>query len=141
MFRFSRVILGVGVLALLLGWRLAGAEAAASASAKSKAGDRSSAVSGERVNAISLAASGTLTYTFFFPLVGRQLGAACPIAAGGYGTVAVLSAPTNPPAAINADLNLALRGYITTTGTLGLIDLASTPDPRAPQLYRLFVDN
>jgi hypothetical protein len=61
-----------------------------------------------------------------------------------YGTVAVLTpaSPTDPPAANHPDKNLALRGYITTTAYLGLVDLpGGSADPLAPQLAGLFADN
>ncbi len=48
--------------------------------------------------------------------------------------------PTDRPAEQHADLNLALRGYATTTGTLGLVDYGGAGDARAPQLYTLFSD-
>lgn len=61
-----------------------------------------------------------------------------------YGTVAVLTpaSPTDPPAAIHPDKNLALRGYIATTAYLGLVDIpGGSADPLAPQLAGLFADN
>ncbi len=61
-----------------------------------------------------------------------------------YNTVAVITpaSPTDPPAANHPDKNLALRGYITTTAYLGLVDIpGDISDPSAPQLAGLFVDN
>lgn len=85
-------------------------------------------------------ADATMTYTLYLPMVAR--GSACaPIAGESYGTVTVLSAPTNPPAAVHPDLNLALRGYALTSGTLGLVDYDGHADTGAPQLYTLFGDN
>lgn len=84
-------------------------------------------------------ALGTMTHTLYLPLVARNTCA--PIAGEVYNTVTVLSAPTNPPAEIHPDLNLALRGYALTTGTLGLVDYGGASDPNAPQLYTLFGDN
>lgn len=48
--------------------------------------------------------------------------------------------PTDRPAEEHADLNLALRGYAPTSGTLGLVDIDGPTDPRAPRLYSLFAD-
>ncbi|MBI3914998.1 MAG: hypothetical protein HY327_12535 [Chloroflexi bacterium] len=55
-----------------------------------------------------------------------------------YGTLAVFSAPTNPPAALHPDLNLALRGYAPTNATLALIDYTGEVGSGAPQLSGLF---
>lgn len=79
------------------------------------------------------------TYTLYLPMIARN--ACAPIAGETYSTVTVLSAPTNPPAAVHPDLNLALRGYALTSGTLGLVDYDGHADPNAPQLYTLFGDN
>ncbi len=84
-------------------------------------------------------APATTTYYTYLPIVARTTCA--PIDGETYGTVAVLSAPTNPPAAAHPDLNLALRGYALTTGTLGLVDYDGHTDSGAPQLYTLFGDN
>ena len=81
-----------------------------------------------------------ITSYIYLPMVGRNI--SCPIPGGSYGTVAVLSAPTNPPAEVHPDLNLAMRGYTPTVSTLGLVDLGGTlSDPFAPQLATLFTDN
>jgi hypothetical protein len=63
-----------------------------------------------------------------------------PILGESYGTVSVLSAPTDRPAEIHPDINLAVRGYLGTAGTLGLVTYTSPNDPAAPQLYTLFGD-
>ena len=57
-----------------------------------------------------------------------------------YTTLAPNPPPTDRPAEQHADLNLALRSYAATTGTLGLIDIDGPTDTKAPQLYRLFGD-
>jgi len=57
-----------------------------------------------------------------------------------YGTLSIVGAPSDRPAAEHADLNLALRGYIPTDAYAGLIDLDGTSDYRAPQLPGLFAD-
>ncbi len=57
-----------------------------------------------------------------------------------YGTLTPNPPPTDRPAEQHADLNLALRGYAPTDGTLGLVDYTGAADSRAPQLYTLFGD-
>jgi hypothetical protein len=88
----------------------------------------------------AIQSTNVMTTVIYFPFVGYA-GLACPLPGASYGTVAVISPPANPPAENNPDINLALRGYTATTGTLGLIDIPSTADPSAPQLYRLFANN
>lgn len=46
--------------------------------------------------------------------------------------------PTDRPAEQHADLNLALRGYVPTTGTLGLVDYTGPTDHKGPKLFSLF---
>jgi len=80
------------------------------------------------------------TFSLYLPLVSKTSG--CPILnTETYGTIAPLSPPANPPAEINPDLNLAMRGYISTTAILGLITYGGGSDPYAPQLPGLFTDN
>lgn len=80
------------------------------------------------------------TFTLYLPLVSKS--SACPtLSAATYGTVAPLSPPANPPAEINPDLNLAMRGYVSTTAYLGLVNYTGNFDPNAPQLPGLFTDN
>ena len=57
-----------------------------------------------------------------------------------YGTLSIVGAPSDRPAAEHADLNLALRGYVSSDAYRGLIDLDGTSDYRAPQLPGLFAD-
>jgi len=91
--------------------------------------------------ASDLRATNAVTATIFFPLVGKEIApVGCYIANETYGTVAIISAPTDRPAEAHADLNLALRGYITTTATLALVDIGGGSDANAPQLYNLFTD-
>ncbi|MBI4788040.1 MAG: hypothetical protein HY782_13460 [Chloroflexi bacterium] len=63
-----------------------------------------------------------------------------PIPMSYYGTLAVLSPPTDRPAAQHADLNLALRSYAPVGAWLGLVDYWGGTDPGAPQLYGVFAD-
>lgn len=55
-----------------------------------------------------------------------------------YEAIPVMGPPTDRPAPLHADLNLALRGYTSTVGVLALIDLDGETDPQAPQLAGLF---
>lgn len=81
----------------------------------------------------------TLSYQIFLPLL---TGSWCENIAGEtYATLTPISAPTDRPAAQHADLNLALRGYKATTGTLGLVDYGGPTDTQAPKLFSLFTDN
>ncbi len=80
------------------------------------------------------------TYTIYLPLLARAETCA-PIPGESYGTLSVYSPPTDRPAEIHADLNLAMRGYELTTAYKGLLDLGGGSDPGAPQLPGLFPDN
>ncbi len=90
-----------------------------------------------------LRATNVFSSTIYFPLAGKEIppGGCQAIPGEMYSTVAIISAPTNPPAQSHPDLNLAMRGYITTTATLGLVDIGGGSDAFAPQLYGLFQDN
>jgi len=82
----------------------------------------------------------TITQYIYLPFVGRPSG--CPALPNqSYGSVTPISAPANPPAEANADINLALRSYTRTVAYLGLIDLDGHTDSAAPQLPGLFSDN
>lgn len=61
-----------------------------------------------------------------------------------YSAIPIASAPTNIPAAQHPDLNLQIRGWVATSGTLGLVKYppgSNPPDASAPQLAGLFVDH
>jgi hypothetical protein len=91
-------------------------------------------------NRIGLRASEIITQRTYLPMIAKSF-ACAPISGEVYSTVAIISAPTDRPAEIHPDLNLALRGYVSTTGTLGLVDYGGPGDPNAPQLYTLFANN
>ncbi len=55
-----------------------------------------------------------------------------------FDAIPVMGPPVDHPAAINGDLNLALRGYISITAALTLVDINGDVDPDAPQLIGLF---
>jgi hypothetical protein len=61
-----------------------------------------------------------------------------PIAGESYGTLSIAGPPTDRPAELHADLNLALRGYELTSAPLILVAYGLTDDPKAPQLRDLF---
>lgn len=83
--------------------------------------------------------SGTITYFYYFPVIGRGL--TCqPVGGQSFGTVIPLSDRTLN-AGTNPDLNLSVRGYVPTVSTLGLVDYGGDADGNAPQLPSLFADN
>lgn len=63
------------------------------------------------------------------------------IAGETYASLAIQGSPSDRVPAEHADLNVKLRGWESTSGTLGLIDLAGDTDLLAPKLYSLFVDD
>ncbi len=110
--------------------------------------DSPRAIQAKQVHIQSVHRAGGLGWTdvitsyLYFPVVLRGY------ASEVYGSVAVIdnplcrAAPTDPPAENHPDINLAVRGYVSTTGTLGLVTLPILPtDLGAPQLYSLFGDN
>ncbi|MGC8826630.1 MAG: hypothetical protein ACP5TV_06470 [Anaerolineae bacterium] len=77
----------------------------------------------------------------FLPAVYGPGGAACgPFPAQSYASLPIEGRPTDRPAALHPDLNLALRGYRLTSAYLGLVDISGPADPGAPQLAGLFAD-
>ncbi|MBI4791018.1 MAG: hypothetical protein HY782_28645 [Chloroflexi bacterium] len=84
--------------------------------------------------------SSVISYTVFLPIVGKYPQSQ-PIAGESYNTVAVISDPTDRPAEIHPDLNLAVRGYVPTSAELQLIQYDHPFDSQAPQLTGLFADN
>ena len=90
--------------------------------------------------ATTLAASGELTPRAYLPLVSNLPPGCAPIPGVQYGTLDVNGPPTDRPAEVHADLNLALRGYEVTSAYLGLVDYGGGDDAKAPQLYTLFAD-
>ncbi|MFN2219782.1 MAG: hypothetical protein ACK2UA_14330 [Anaerolineae bacterium] len=88
----------------------------------------------------TVADSGELTPRAYLPLVSKQIPECTPIPGVLYNTLSVNPPPTDRPAEVHADLNLALRGYEITSGYHGLVDYGGSADPKAPQLYTLFAD-
>ncbi len=66
----------------------------------------------------------------------------CQATGSTYSTLTISGSPTDRPAELHADLNLALRGYRSTSAALGLVhyNAGPTPDQNAPQLPGLFSD-
>jgi hypothetical protein len=66
----------------------------------------------------------------------------CPTAAwaSSYTLVATVGAVSDRPAATHPDLNVKIRGFGPTGGTLGLVDVSGPTDGKAPRLYTLLVD-
>lgn len=63
-----------------------------------------------------------------------------PIPGVSYKLLTINGSPTDRPAPVHGDLNLALRGYVPTDATAGLISMSGPTDHNAPQLRGLFVD-
>ncbi len=77
----------------------------------------------------------------FLPAVYAADGPACgPFPTESYTSLTIEGVPTDRPAALHPDLNLALRGYRLTSAYLGLVDIPGPADPGAPQLAGLFAD-
>lgn len=78
----------------------------------------------------------------FLPIVARQAGAPQPTPdptpTRVFDLIPIAGAPLDRPAALHPDINLQQRGYVTTTGTLELIDVNGDTDPNAPQLVGIF---
>ena len=88
-----------------------------------------------------LAASGEMIPRAYLPLVSSHPPGCAPISGVSYDTLDVNGDPTDRPAHLHADLNLALRGYEITSAYLGLVYHYPMDDPKAPQLYTLFSDH
>ncbi len=87
------------------------------------------------------AAEAALTPRAYLPFVSRRPSACSPIPGVAYGTLSINGLPTDRPADLHADLNLALRGYEVTSAYLGLVDYGGDEDANAPQLPTLFFPN
>ncbi len=60
---------------------------------------------------------------------------------GSFSSVTGAGPPTDQPAITHADLNMAVRGWEVTGGTLGLVDINGPTDPLAPRLNTMFSDD
>ena len=97
---------------------------------------------------VSTPASGYQVHQVYLPAVTYEVTptpsvpAGCqPITGQSYGSLTVNSAPSNPPAPINPDINLLIRGWSPTSASLSLATYNGVPDSNAPQLSGLFTDN
>lgn len=86
---------------------------------------------------------GTITGTvaLYLPLVsvvGEVTPTPMPTSTAVFAAIPVQGPPLDRPAAEHADVNLALRSYVTTTGSLTLLDIGGDTDVDAPQLAGLF---
>lgn len=96
------------------------------------------AISTRREPVSELRASDVMTT--YLPFVGGAPSCGA-IAGETYGVVAPISAPLERPAEMHPDINLALRGYVSTTAELKLVEVQNPTDAGAPQLAGLFGDN
>lgn len=79
--------------------------------------------------------------TFYLPListVSEPLPTPTPLPTVTFAVLPVQGSPIDRLPATNPDLNLAIRAYIGTTATLGLVDVNGDTDAHAPQLVGLF---
>ncbi len=65
----------------------------------------------------------------------------CQVLDGSFSSIGGAGPPTDQPAISHPDLNMAVRGWEPTGGTLGLVDINGPTDPLAPRLNRLFPDD
>jgi hypothetical protein len=80
-----------------------------------------------------------ITPRAYLPVILPSPKYACPTTSGAqFDAIPVLPPPTDRPAALHADLNLALRSYETGQGFLGLVDYGGGADADAPQLGQIF---
>jgi hypothetical protein len=66
---------------------------------------------------------------------------ACPSTGQRFDTIPTTSGPPSPPADVNPDLNLTVRGWVTNSEPRRLVDYGGGTDPGAPQLSSLFGDD
>lgn len=76
----------------------------------------------------------------YLPTLAKPEEPTCAIPGSSYNTLAVLPPPTDRPAALHPDLNLAIRGYEPVVADLNLVTYAGGNDTNAPQLRWLFAD-
>lgn len=103
-------------------------------------GRQSAGTTGGWSDPVGIRPSEVITHYVFLPLIAKPK--TCPPISGeSYSSLSVNPPPTDRPAEIHADLNLALRGYEPTDKYKGLMDFNGGFDPAAPQLPGLFADN
>jgi hypothetical protein len=89
---------------------------------------------------LTVAAAEELTPRAYLPLAVKRIGDCGPIPGVEYHTLSINPPPTDRPAEVHADLNLAMRAYEVTGGYHGLVDYGGSADTKAPKLYTLFAD-
>lgn len=72
---------------------------------------------------------------------GPAIDPCAPVDGDGFATLSRSGPATDRPAAMHGDLNLALRGFAPTGGTLGLIEVDGPTDANAPKLFTMFADD
>jgi hypothetical protein len=136
------LLLGIGwALLLVLVSAPAPARAAGDLAAPGWGEERSSTYpASSRGDAAAVQVSNVITRYTYLPFIAKP--ETCPAIPGeSYATLSVNPPPTDRPAEVHADLNLALRGYELTNAFKGLVDISGPVDPGAPQLPGLFADN
>jgi hypothetical protein len=79
------------------------------------------------------------TALVYLPILAKS---ECPAAsAATYSLIPIDGPAANRPAYLHGDLNLSLRGYEPTSGSLELVNIPGSTDPGAPQLAGLFGPN
>lgn len=82
--------------------------------------------------------------TVYLPMMSTGGSAArasgCDVPGAAYQTLGIIGDPTDRPAAEHPDLNLAIRGWVTSSFPLTVVSYGPTEDGRAPQLDNLFPD-
>lgn len=82
------------------------------------------------------------TWYNYLPVVLKSPPPVCPVTSDVvYSLIPVEGAPADHPDYLHGDLNLSLRGYNLTAGSLGLVDYSGNTDPVAPQLAGLVEPN
>lgn len=72
---------------------------------------------------------------------GNELDPCEPISGASYASLSTDGPTTDHPAPQHADLNLSVRGWSPTGGTLGLVQINGPTDDLAPRLNRMFTDD
>lgn len=82
------------------------------------------------------------TWYSYLPAVVKSPPPVCPVTSDAvYSLIPVDGAPADHPDYLHGDLNLSLRGYNLTSGSLSLVDYSGSTDSGAPQLAGLFEPN
>jgi len=130
--------LGLTLLTLLLAGGLVSALGLAIASVPVQVTEPTPAAL--QTDATTIRPSDVVTHYAYLPLVAKSPGDPCaPIPGESYGTLPIVSPPSDRPAEEHPDINLAIRGYELTDAYKGLVDYGSPTDDKAPQLSGLCV--